>query len=134
MDESQALKLGAYLRSKREKAGLSVRGLAGQVGIDQAQILRLEAGKVASPRADVLGQIAAILGIEIADVYALAGYPIPELPHLMPYLRTKYSGLSAEALAEIKAVVTREMDLHPTQGPIDGEDEEHPQHKSSARH
>ena len=124
MDETQARELGAYIREHRERAGLSVRGLAGQVGIDQAQILRLEAGKVAGPRADILGQIAEVIGAPIADVFSLAGYPTPRtLPNLRPYLRGKYSGVSSSALDEIEAVLARDLNIPQTPGPLNGEDE-----------
>lgn len=124
MDETQARELGIYIREHREHAGLSVRGLAGQVGIDQAQILRLEAGKVAGPRADILGQIAEVLGVPIADVFSLAGYPTTRtLPNLRPYLRTKYSGISSSAVDEIEAVIARELKIPQTTGPLEGEDE-----------
>src|SRR5689334_20639385 len=90
MDEKQARELGQYLKQHRESAGYSVRALAAEVGVDQAQILRLEAGQVASPKADVLGQIADLVNVPLADVYALAGYPTTrKLPNLVPYLRTK---------------------------------------------
>lgn len=134
MDETQARELGAYLREERERTGMSVRGLAAQVGIDQAQILRLEAGKVAGPRADILGQIADVLGVPIADVFSLAGYPTTRtLPNLIPYLRTKYSGLSPEAMTEIQAVISREMNLQTADGPINREDEEDPSPEGTRR-
>ena len=58
MDEQQSREIGAYIRARREDASLSTRELASRVGVDMAQIVRLEQGKVASPRADLLGRIA----------------------------------------------------------------------------
>ena len=90
------------------------------VGVDQAQILRLEAGLVASPKADVLGQIAELLAVPVADLYAMAGYPVPtKLPNLRPYMRAKFASLPTEAIADIEAVIAR----YSGPGPTNGEDE-----------
>jgi transcriptional regulator with XRE-family HTH domain len=120
MDETQARELGQYLKTNRESAGYSVRRLAAEVGVDQAQILRLEAGLVASPKADVLGQIAELLAVPVADLYAMAGYPVPtKLPNLRPYMRAKFASLPTEAIADIEAVIAR----YSGPGPTNGEDE-----------
>jgi transcriptional regulator with XRE-family HTH domain len=85
MDEQQSLEIGAYIRARREDASLSTRELASRVGVDMAQIVRLEQGKVASPRADLLGRIADELKIPASDLMTMAGYPTPRaLPNLRP--------------------------------------------------
>lgn len=103
MDAEHAAELGSYLRRKREAAGISTRTVAAEVGIDMSQIVRLEQGRVASPKADVLAGIANLLGLPLADVFGLAGYPTPEdLPSFRPYLRAKYQHLPSDAVAELE--------------------------------
>lgn len=123
MDETQAREFGTYLRTHREAAGISIRGLAAQVGIDQAQIIRMEQGTVASPRADVLGRIADVLDLPLADVLTLAGYPTTKkLPNLRPYMRAKYRDLPTEAVDEVEAFIEQLSRRH-GHGPAEGEDE-----------
>lgn len=123
MDEKQAREFGQYLQKHRETAGISIRGLAERVGVNQATITRFERGEVAFPRVDILEAIAEHLDLAVTDLLAMSGYPqSSELPHLQPYLRAKYSGLSPAALAEIEAVIAREIPQ--TRGPINGEDEQ----------
>jgi transcriptional regulator with XRE-family HTH domain len=124
MDAEQAARLGAYLRARREAQGISTRSLAAEVGIDMAQIVRLEQGSVASPRADVLARIADTLDLPVADVLANAGYPVTtDLPSFTPYLRAKYD-LPETAVADMEKFFTRLARRHGVQGPIDREDEQ----------
>ncbi|MGF1653360.1 MAG: helix-turn-helix domain-containing protein [Actinomycetales bacterium] len=125
MDEQQSQELGHFLRQHREASSVSLRGLAGRVGVDAAQILRLERGDIASPKADLLARIAHELDLPLADVFGLAGYALPsELPSFRPYLRAKYHDLPPAAVAELERVfadVARRYGA--TDGPLDGEDE-----------
>lgn len=76
--------------------------------MDQATIVRLEAGSIVAPRPDKLSRIARALGISGADVFAFAGYTVPgDLPTLRPYLSAKYPGLLVEDLDRIEAYVAR---------------------------
>src|ERR1044071_3433554 len=75
--------LGEYLKSARERAGLSQRQLANRVGIHYSYLSRLESGENGSPSAEVLQ--------DIADLLAFIGVkPAEGLPELAPYLRAKY--------------------------------------------
>lgn len=124
MDENQAHAFGHHLRTAREAAGVSVRGLAERLGIDKTKLVRMEQGKVASPRADLLGRIADELKLPVADLFAMAGYPTPRaLPNLRPYMRAKYRDLPTEALDEIEAFITKLQAEHGASGPVNGEDE-----------
>jgi transcriptional regulator with XRE-family HTH domain len=125
MDQQQSQELGHYLRTKREAAGVSLRALAGRVGVDPAQITRLERGDIASPKADLLARIASELDLPLADVFGLAGYALPtELPSFRPYLRAKYHDLPPAAVAELERVFTDIARRYgATDGPVDGEDE-----------
>ena len=65
---------------------MSTRRLGRLVGVNEAQIIRLEQGKVASPKADLLDRIATALGVSITDLMTMAGYPVAKgLPSLRPY-------------------------------------------------
>ena len=124
MDEQQSREIGAYIRARREDASLSIRELASRVGVDMAQIVRLEQGKVASPRADLLGRIADELKIPANDLMTMAGYPTSRaLPNLRPYMRAKYRDLPPEALDDIEAYITKLQAEHGASGPVNGEDE-----------
>jgi transcriptional regulator with XRE-family HTH domain len=94
--------LGKLLRSRRETAGLSTRSLAAKAGIDDSTIVRLEQGARSAPRPDVLTKLAAALHINLADLFSLAGYMVPEeLPTLPSYLRAKYRHLPQPARDEL---------------------------------
>ncbi len=100
--------LGRLLRARREERGLSTHRLAAEANMDQATIVRLEAGTFGAPRPDKLTRIAQALGLNGADVFALAGYTVPgDLPTLRPYLQTKYGGLLLEDIDKIEAYVAR---------------------------
>jgi transcriptional regulator with XRE-family HTH domain len=127
MDETKAHEFGNYLQEQRQAAGVGVRELATAVGVNPTQIVRLEQGKVGSPKADVLGRIADVLRLPVADLLAMAGYPTSRtLPNLRPYMRAKYRDLPTEAVDEIEALVSQLRRRHGMTGPTDGEDETEP--------
>jgi hypothetical protein len=76
--------------------------------MDQATVVRFEAGSIVAPRPDKLSRLAEVLGLSSADVFAMAGYTAPtDLPTLRPYLVAKYRGLLAEDLDKIESYVAR---------------------------
>lgn len=94
--------LGSLLKAKREAAGLSTRALGSKAGVNDSTIVRLEQGLRGSPRPDVLTKLAQALHLNLADVFALAGYAVPqELPKLPVYLRIKYRHLPQPARDEL---------------------------------
>jgi transcriptional regulator with XRE-family HTH domain len=102
VNQEQAEELGKLLRERRQELGLSTHQLSARVGVRQSTISRIEHGRFASPRPAKLARIAEALGLRLADVYARAGYLVPdELPSLEPYLSTKYRHLSEAAVAEL---------------------------------
>jgi transcriptional regulator with XRE-family HTH domain len=124
MNSEKARTLGAYIRQQREAADLSTRALAAEVGLDMSQIVRLEQGSVASPKAEVLSRIADTLDLPVTDLLTLAGYPTThELPSFTPYLRAKYKDMPTEAVEELEHFFTRLARKHGVHGPIDREDE-----------
>ena len=126
MDDEQAKALGDLLKQKREELGLSTRQLGERAGLDGVTVLRFEQGAFAAPRPDKLARVAEVLGLSLADVYALADYAVPaDLPNLRPYLRTKYRDLPAEDAEKIEAYAARLAKKHgiTLAGPAPGEDE-----------
>jgi transcriptional regulator with XRE-family HTH domain len=126
MNPTQAKKLGAVIRAARKTVGLSQLGLGEEVGVPNSTILRLERGENLNPRPDLLADIANALQVDLADLFALAGYSAPrQLPNLQPYLRTKYRDLSERDIAEITKYAERLMKQRGIDpgGPAPGEDE-----------
>lgn len=125
MNPKQAVKLGAYIRKHRERTSLSTRQLGELAGIDQAQVVRLENGQVASPKVESLARIAEAVGVPTAELFRLAGVTsLSELPGLRPYMRAKFDELPAAALDEIEQLVERLHREHGGLGPAAGQDED----------
>ena len=122
----QAARLGQLIRSRREQAGMTIRDLAEDAEMNFATVSRIEQGKFATPRHDKLARIAQALGLNTADVFALADYTLPaDLPSFQPYLRSKYRDMPAAAVDELTAVFQRITKKHGyvPEGSHGGEDE-----------
>jgi len=108
MKPDQAKTLGQMLKARREKLGLSTHKLAKLAEIDQATVVRIEAGSILAPHPDKLSRVAGALGLSSADVYALADYLVPsDLPSLRPYLKTRYDRLLDEDITKIEELTAR---------------------------
>ena len=118
--------LGELIRKSRTARDLSIRDLADEAEIGRSTLLDLEQGKVASPNPTTLQTLATVLKIDLADIYAAAGYSQPEgLPSFTPYLRSKYADLPDEARAELEksfSHIAGKYGYDPA-GPKPGEDE-----------
>jgi transcriptional regulator with XRE-family HTH domain len=127
VDDEQAKRLGAYLRKHRERLGLSARAVADEMGVTHATVVRFEQGKFGTPSPEKLGRLAEVLGLNLADIYTMADYPLPtELPSAGLYLRARYRNLSQRELSKLTREVTTLLKRHgldPSNGPADGEDE-----------
>ena len=94
--------LGEYVRDRRLSRGLSLHDAAALSGLHFSYWSKLENGAYDSPSPKHLQVIARTLGVNFEDLYALAGYDIPErLPTFTPYLRAKYE-LPPEAVADLE--------------------------------
>lgn len=108
MNPDQSRQLGHFLKARRQACGLSTHKLAAAAGMNQATVVRFEAGSIGAPRPDKLARIADVLGVSGADIFALAGYTAPtDLPALRPYLAAKYPGLLPEDVDRIEAYTAR---------------------------
>jgi transcriptional regulator with XRE-family HTH domain len=103
--KTRAGKLGEHLLKTRLERGLSTRRLADQAGVSHSTIHRIEHGRFVTPRREVLTKVSIALGLNVADVYAHAGYLLPhELPHIDTYLAAKYGDLPSLARQELAAL------------------------------
>jgi transcriptional regulator with XRE-family HTH domain len=97
MNQNQAKSLGQLLRRRRQQMRLSKRRLAALSGMGDSTIVRLEQGRFTAPSPAKLSRLAGALRLPIADLFALAGYLVPEeLPSFGTYLKAKYPELSAK--------------------------------------
>lgn len=96
MSDGNEQSLGQFLRQKREQAGMSIRGLAGVVGVDSGYITRLESGQRNNPSAEVLQGIADALEIDVNDLLAYVGVR-PSYPEPVVYFRKVYGMTDEEA-------------------------------------
>jgi transcriptional regulator with XRE-family HTH domain len=95
MNEKQARVLGALLRAKRKQLGYSTYRLAEAAGVPNSTVVRIELGRFAAPSPDKLAKFAEALGMGLGEVYAKAGYVVPDdLPEFDTYLSAKYPDLS----------------------------------------
>lgn len=126
MKNSEAIQLARLLKSARTKASLSTRDLEARSGVTASNVVRLEQGAIANPRPETLKALADVLGLDLADVYAAAGYVQPTgLPSFSPYLRSRYNDLPKAAQRELEnsfKQISRKYG-YVAEGPSPGEDE-----------
>lgn len=96
--------LGAYVRQKREAAGLSQRQLAADAGVNFSNISRLESGFHATPSPELLKSIADVLDIDLAELLAYRGIQVTGARSLNDYLRRDYQ-LPEAGVEEAKAAI-----------------------------
>jgi transcriptional regulator with XRE-family HTH domain len=94
--------LGDFIRARRLSRDLSLSDAAIASGLHRSYWSKLESGHYQTPRPWHLQAIAGVLEVPIEDLYALAGYDVPErLPSFKPYLRAKYE-LPPEAISDLE--------------------------------
>jgi transcriptional regulator with XRE-family HTH domain len=102
MSQDDAHRLGLYIRARREELGLSARRVARAVDVQDSTIHRLEAGVYAKPSASKLARLAEYLDLDLADLFAMADYAVPDsLPSLPEYLRLRYPALTSGAIESL---------------------------------
>jgi|SRR5579875_1921014 len=124
MTDEERHQLAELLRVGRARKDLSAREVARRAGVDEATVRLLERSRIKHPRVDTVRAIAQVLGIPIADIYALLHWlPEGELPSLRPYMRAKYATLPDTAVDEIEQLVAELTHKYGT-GPANREDEQ----------
>ena len=102
---STATTLGSTLRTAREAQGLDRKQLAELLSVAPSQVTRWEADEK-TPSVPSLVALAKQLELRTADLFALAGLPIPdELTSLPAMLRAEYE-LPPEAITDIQQYIT----------------------------
>jgi transcriptional regulator with XRE-family HTH domain len=82
--------------------GYSMTQLAKAAGVRDSTVLRFERGQFAAPRPDKLARFAGLLDISLADLYAKAGYLVPDqLPSFAVYLAAKFPDLPNDAMTDL---------------------------------
>lgn len=126
MDQDHAQALATQLKQAREALGFSAREVGRRAGITDSNVVRLEQGVIPNPRPDTLKALADVLELDLADLYAAAGYVQPDgLPSFTPYLRSKYAGLPEDAHKELESSFAHIAEKYGFEagGPKPGEDE-----------
>jgi transcriptional regulator with XRE-family HTH domain len=72
------LKLGKYLKDKREQKRLTLRQVEDETGIKNAYLSQLENGKIENPSPKYLHKLSEIYRVPYAMLLELAGYPTVE--------------------------------------------------------
>ncbi len=116
MKDDNRQQLGRYITEQRGLKQLSLSGLAEAAEMSKSTLSEIEKG-LTLPQPDSLTRIAAALGIDWEDLYALAGYGRPKaLPSFGPYLRSKYGDqLSAKELKDIERYFRKVTDSRATE-------------------
>ncbi len=91
---TNAVKLGNALKERRTELELTIKEVARRSGMTDSNVLRIERGDIPQPRPETLKSLADVLGLELSDLFNLAGYVQPRtLPSFSPYLRSRYADL-----------------------------------------
>jgi len=78
-----------------------MRALGDIAGFSHTSVHKIEHGDYGQPAPEKLRRLASGLGVPAEDLYALAGYVIPDrLPAFAPYLRARYD-LPEEAVSQL---------------------------------
>jgi len=99
---TKSRKLGRLVQDQREAKGWSLRRLAELTKTDAPYLHRLERGEYRHPNPTILAALSRQLSIPLANLFALADYPMARgLPDFEPYLRAK-TDLPEQAIAQLQ--------------------------------
>jgi transcriptional regulator with XRE-family HTH domain len=105
MTNDQAKVLGALIRAKRERRGVSLHRLEAETGLPLSWLVYLEAGRSLEPLPDRVARLAEWLGIDPAKIDKVSGnYLAQSLPTVRTYFRSKGKATAAE-LDELERVI-----------------------------
>lgn len=128
MKPAQVKAIGAFLRSKREALGLSMRDLEAISGVGNSVIARFETGQFGRLDPDKLARLSRALGVPLNDVLAAGGITSgADLPRYGVYLRTRYQEIPEEEIAKIERYFARIAHRYgiDEDGPVSREDEQY---------
>src|SRR5215831_8270718 len=70
--------LSNFLRTARERKGLTLRAVEQATEVSNAYLSQLESGKIKQPSPVVLHKLSQLYGVSYADAMRFAGYPVPD--------------------------------------------------------
>lgn len=98
MEES----LGQYLRTIRERNGLSTRNVEKETGITASQLCRIECNTTKTPSPIALKKLASLYNIKTIELYQKAGYLEPE--DTIPNIETYFQGVEKLSLEDKRQI------------------------------
>ena len=75
--ENKRKPLSHFLRTARERKGLTLRAVEQATEVSNAYLSQLESGKIKQPSPVVLHKLSQLYGVSYADAMRFAGYPVP---------------------------------------------------------
>lgn len=107
MTTTQAKQLGQLIAKARHRKGVSIRGLASDLGVHSSWIGHLEGGRFLDPAPDRLAAVARALDIDPVRMDRVTRGAVSEgLPEIGTYFRAKYD-LSPEQIEQVERYVRR---------------------------
>jgi transcriptional regulator with XRE-family HTH domain len=97
--------LSNFLRTARERKGLTLRAVEQATGVSNAYLSQLESGKIKQPSPVVLHKLSQLYGVSYADAMRFAGYPVPGVNKREQHA-AKTSGPFADLTEEEEAELT----------------------------
>lgn len=127
MTKARQPTLRRLLRAARENAGLSIRQLSEDSGVDKAMISRMESGETKTAQLGTLNKLATALEVDPARFYESAGYFADQaMPAPAIYFRSQYGQLPDEAVEQLERYACRLQQRYGVSRPKPGEDEQPP--------
>lgn len=104
--------LGQCLEAASREAGYSVRQLAALSGVPKSSVDRLLRDEVGHPQAEHIIALARALELNAADLFLLAGVPVPDEAASMHIMLRKGYGVSDEEIPELKREIEELIAKH----------------------
>lgn len=76
--EDRRKHLSHFLRTARERMGLTLRAVEQATEVSNAYLSQLESGKIKQPSPVVLHKLSQLYGVSYADAMRFTGYPVPD--------------------------------------------------------
>ena len=111
--EAERVTLGERLRALRQARGLTLKTLAGRIGVSEATLARYEQGRIANPPRDRLARLARELGVTETELLGLeTEEPLDaELLLLMRQLQALPAEKRARVTEMLRLLMSRELEM-----------------------
>jgi transcriptional regulator with XRE-family HTH domain len=101
--------LSHFLRTARERKGLTLRAVEQATDVSNAYLSQLESGKIKQPSPIVLHKLSQLYGVSYADAMRFAGYPVPgeiEREERAERMSSPFADLTEEEEVELTEYLT----------------------------